>query len=185
MRRISVGDIMTREVVSASPSSTLHECAKKMSKENVNSLPIVSESRLVGILTSGDILRVLTKNPSTDLRKIKAIKIATKKLAVISPAADISQAIQKMRSLNYRRLPVMSQGELLGVVTLKDILSVEPNLYSETNHLIDEIKEFDRKTKETNSDWNLQGLCDNCGAFSDLLKVEDQLLCQDCREELN
>lgn len=185
MRRISVGDVMTRNVVTAKQESSLHECAKIMAKERVNSLLIMKEDKLIGILTARDILWALTKNPNLKLKKFKGINIASKKIAVIKPSADISEALQKMRSLNFRRLPVLSKGNLIGVVTLKDILSVEPSLYSEMKSLMDEIKEIERKEEQTSSSWPLEGLCDNCGAFSDLLKVEGQLLCHDCRDELH
>ncbi len=182
MRKISVGDVMTRNVVTASPEDSLHECVKIMVKRDVNSLLITNGQKLVGILTSGDILRTLTKK--ANLKEIKCLDAASRKIAVLKPSDDISQAIEKMKSLNFRRLPVISEDELLGVVTLKDILSVEPGLYAETNNLIDEIKELDAKRNRAGKEWPLEGLCDNCGAFSDLLKVEEKLLCRDCREEL-
>ena|SRR3989344_2222683 len=185
MRRIAVGDVMTQNVVTASPDSSLRECAKVMAKERVNSLLITNGKKLVGILTARDILWALTKNPKLDLKKFKGINIANKKIAVIKPSADISEALNKMRSLNYRRLPVLSKGKLIGVVTLKDILSVEPSLYSETKFLMDEIREAERKEKQTSSNWSSEGLCDNCGAFSDLLRIEGQSLCTDCRDELH
>lgn len=184
MRKISVGDVMTRNVVTALPDASLHDCAKIMVKHDVNSLLIVSGKRLVGILTSGDILRAITKNPNIDLKKLKSYSFASKKIAVIKPSSDISQAVEKMKYLNFRRLPVISNGELLGVVTLKDILSVEPGLYAETNHLMDAIREFDVKLRQTEKQWPLEGLCENCGAFSELLRVQGQLLCADCRDEL-
>jgi len=55
---------------------------------------------------------------------------------------------------------------------LKDILSVEPELYSEMHNLLDNIREEGRKQEEVRSEWPLEGLCDHCGAFADLLKVE-------------
>lgn len=184
MRRISVGDVMTRKVITANPKSSLHDCSKIMAKQRVNSVLITKDKKLLGILTARDILWAITKKSGLNLKKIKGIHIASKKLAVTKPSADISQALNKMRSLNYRRLPVLSKGELIGVVTIKDILMVEPQLYDEMKYLMDDIKESGRKEQQSNMAWPLEGLCDNCGAFSDLLKVYDQVLCADCREEM-
>jgi len=184
MRRISVGDIMTRNVITANPQSSLHECSRIMAKDRVNSLLITKNKKLLGILTARDILWAITKKPRLNLKKVKGIAIASKKLAVTKPSADISQALNKMRSSNYRRLPVLSKGELIGVVTIKDILMVEPQLYDEMRNLMDNIKESGRKEQQASVEWPLEGICDNCGAFSDLLKVYDQLLCADCREEM-
>ena len=174
---------MTRSVISASPNSSIHECAKKMAKERLDSLPILKDKKLIGLISARDILWAITKKPSQDLKKLKAIKIATKKVAVIKPSADITLALKKMQGLNFKRLPVLSRGETIGVVTLKDILRIEPTLYSEINSLTD-IREENRKLQETEKEWPQEGLCDNCGAFSELLKIYDKILCPDCREEL-
>jgi len=184
MRRISVGDIMTRNFVSARPEASLHECSRIMAKERVDSLLITEKKHLIGILTARDILWAITKKSGLDLKKIRGMDIATKKLAVIKPSADMSQAIKKMRLLNFRRLPVLSNSEVIGVVTLKDILAIEPSLYAEMHSLMDEIREEERKVERAGAPWPLEGLCDNCGALSDLLKVNEILLCQDCREEM-
>lgn len=184
MRRISVGDVMTQRLVTCSPDHSIFDCAKKMNKEKLNSILITDSNRLIGILTSRDILRTLTKNTNQNMKTIKAIEIATKKLAVIKPSADIAQALEKMRASNFRRLPVISNGELIGVITLKDILAIEPQLYHETRTLMDDIKEESKKFEQSGIAYPLEGLCENCGAFSDLLKVQGSLLCHDCREEL-
>ena len=90
MRKISVGDVMTRNFVSAKPDSSLYECAKLMAKERVNSLVITEGRRLIGIITARDILWVLTKKQNVDLSKIRSIDVAARKLAVIKPSADIN-----------------------------------------------------------------------------------------------
>ena len=174
---------MTKNYVSIGFEANLLDCAKQMVKKRVNSLLLTDNNTLKGILTSKDILWAITKKPGLDLREISAIDIATRKVAVIKPSADISQAFRKMKSLNFRRLPVLTKGQLIGVITLKDILKVEPSLYSEGGELV-KIREEERKLRESNSEWPLEGFCDNCGTFSSLLKVYDQLLCPDCRDDL-
>lgn len=183
MRRIAVGDIMTRNIISMKHTASLYECAKKIIRNKLNTLPITNGKKLVGILNARDILWAITKKSDINLKKVSVIDIATRKVAVIKPSADISQALEKMRTYNFRTLPVISKGQLIGVVTLRDILRIEPELYHKTGELI-QIKEEERKLKDTKSNWPLEGLCDNCGVFSELLKVYDDLLCQECREEL-
>jgi len=157
-----------------------------MTRERVDSLLITENTekkRLVGILTSRDILWAITKKPGLDTKKIKGIEIASRKLAVIKPSADLGQAISKMRASNFKRLPVLTNGDLIGVVTLNDIMAFEPELYAEMRSLID-VREEDQKKEQTGGSWPLEGICENCGALSDLLKVEGNLLCPDCRDEL-
>ena len=183
MRRIAVGEIMTRNFVSVNPQTNLLKCSKEMVKNRVTSLIIKENMRLKGILTSTDILWAITKKPGLNLKEVNAIDVATRKVAVIKPSSDIGQALRKMKVYNFRRLPVLSKGEIIGVITLKDILRISPDLYSELGEL-GEIREESRKLKQTEAKWPSEGLCENCGAFSELLKVYDQLLCPDCREEL-
>jgi len=183
MKRIAVCDIMTRHFVSVSPLDSLYKCAKLIAKERVDSLILADKKKLVGILTSRDILWAIVKKPNLDLKNLKAIEIATRKVAVIKPSADISQALEKMKALNFKILPVLSKGSLTGVITLKDILAVEPELYSQIAELAD-VRERDRKIQGFEKDWPLEGFCENCNTFSELLEVENQLLCPDCRNEL-
>lgn len=175
---------MTRSYISAPPVASLHECAKLMAKHRVDSLLITTGERLIGILTARDILWAITKKPGLNLKQAKGLDIAKRKLAVIKPSADISQAIEKMKASNFRRLPVISNGKLIGVVTLKDILAIQPELYGELRTIMDDIREESTKQRSLENHYPTEGLCDNCGAFSDLLKVEGQLLCPDCRDEL-
>jgi len=183
MQRIAVGDVMTFNFVSISSDATLLDCARAMVKKDISSLLVVEQKKLLGILTSDDILWAITKKPNVNLNEVKAIDISTRKVAVIKPSADIRQAFEKMKALDFRRLPVLSKGEVIGVITLKDILRIDPSLYAESGELFN-LREEERKLKEAKKKWPLEGFCDNCGAFSNLLKVYDKLLCADCREEL-
>lgn len=183
MRRLAVGDVMTRNFIAVRPSTHLLDCAKEMVKKRVNSLLISENSKLVGILTQKDILWAITKKPNINLKSIKAIDIAARKVAVIKPSAELSEAFRKMKRFNFRRLPVISKGRLVGMLTLNDILKIEPTFYQDVGDLVD-IKEESKKLKQVDVEWPLEGLCEECGQFGDLLKVYDRLLCADCREEL-
>ena len=183
--RIAVGDVMTRNFASTRPATSLHTCAKLMVKKRINSLPLTEGKKLVGFLTARNILWTLTKKPKIDLGKVKAIDIAVRKVAVIKPSADIGQALHKMKKYGFRRLPVLSRGELVGIITLKDILRMDPNLYPEIGDL-NNVKEEARKLGKLSvpEEWDAEGLCDECDSFAPLLKMEGRLLCPDCRDEL-
>lgn len=183
MRKIAVGDVMTHNFIAVDPETNLLRCAKDMVRNNINSLIIIERRVLKGIITSKDIMWAITKKPGLDLRKINAMDVATKKVAVIKPSADIGQAFEKMRKLGFRRLPVLSRGEVIGVITFHDILRIEPSLYREIGELVN-LREEERKIRETETNWPTEGTCENCGEFKELLKVHDRLLCPDCREEL-
>ena len=185
VRKIAVGDVMTRNFSSVRPDRNLLECAKQMVKESVGCLLVTENKMLKGLLTQKDILWAITKKPGLDLRSVRAIDIAQKKVAVIKPSADINEAFYKMKRYGFRRLPVLSNGEAVGLLTVKDILSVEPSFYSKTSDLF-EIREMSEKMHRIGERANdeSEGFCDNCGAFSDLLNVDSKALCKDCRDEL-
>ena len=183
--RIAVGDIMTRNFAAIKPSDTLLKASKEMINKKVNSLLITNGKKLLGIITARDILWAITKKQKLNLNGINVMLIATKKMAVIKPSADISEAIYKMKQCSFRRLPVLSKGNLVGMITLKDILRIDPSLYSQLGELA-AIKEEAAKLKkiESSGDYETEGLCDECDTFSILLKVDGRNLCIDCREEL-
>jgi len=89
-----------------------------------------------------------------------------------------------MSNMNIRRLGVLYKGNLVGLVSSKDILSVMPELIEiiqERNRI-----EFADESEEIEvEEAPLSGYCDRCGVYSDDLKdVDGQNLCEDCRIEL-
>ncbi len=184
LRKVAVGDVMTRNFSAISPQANLLECAKKMVKQRVGCLLLVEKKKLVGLLTQKDILWAITKKPQGDLRTVRAIDVATRKVAVIKPSADIAQAFQKMKRFSFRRLPVLSRGEVVGLLTIKDILRIEPAFYTKAQTLLD-VREEEEKIRRVSQTEELEseGLCEECGQLSDLLNVDSRMLCPNCRDE--
>lgn len=179
---VKVGDIMTRNFISVSPETSLLDCAKKMVKKRVGSLILKQDSRLKGIITEGDIIWALTKKSKEELGKIKAEEIAPKKLVTIKPNADLYDALQKMKRTKYRWLPVTVNGDILGFLTLKDILRIEPSLF-ETASEIMQIKEEGEKLKRRKAGEKFkEGMCEECGSFGMLYKTDNMMLCENCRD---
>lgn len=178
---VAVGDIMTRAIVSVSPDTKLSLCAKKLVSNGINTLLVAENHRLLGIITSTDILNRVTKHEN--LSHLYAKDIATKRVAVIHPGATIHEALMKMREFNFRRLPVIADGLLVGVITLKDILRVDPSLYADLGELAS-IREEEKKLTKAQHSFSLEGFCENCGAFAELANVNGLALCSDCRAEI-
>lgn len=182
MKNILVSDVMTREPVTVFQDSNLLECAKKMVKRNVSSVIITDKKRLKGFISQRDILWAITKKANIDLTKIKAIDISPKKIAVISPNCTIREAIDKMNKLKFERLPVIFENELVGVVTVKDILNVNPEIYPELEEFT-KIKEESEKLKRIKeAERRRQGVCEECGREGILFKVNGALVCESCRD---
>ncbi|MFH1307569.1 MAG: CBS domain-containing protein [archaeon] len=184
--RIKVGDVMTRNFVSVAPDVNLTDCAKIMIKKRVGSLIIKDKQKLLGIITEKDIIWALTKKSESDLRKIKVKEIAARKVATIKPSADISQAINRMKKLKFRRLPVVVNGNVIGMLTLKDVLRIEPSLFdiaSYNNDIKEEGEKLRRKAQDGGR-WINEGMCEECGNYNLLYKVDGRVICPVCKDSM-
>jgi CBS domain-containing protein len=116
----SVKDAMTSEVTTAAPSLSLTEAAMLMKQEDVGSVPIVDGERLVGMLTDRDIV-VRGIADGSDPHAIKAGDIASRDVVSVRPDDDLDEALRLMAQHQVRRLPVVDDGHLVGVVAQADV----------------------------------------------------------------
>jgi CBS domain-containing protein len=179
-----VKDVMSSPVVTVNEDATSNKVASLMEENELGCVIITNkEGKPVGIITERDlVIRVLSKNLKPDA--VKAKEIMTSPLVTIEPDVTINEAAKKMNKLNIRRLGVIYKGNLVGVVSSKDILGVMPEL-------IEIIQEKTRIEDASGSEESvieeapLSGYCDRCGVFSENLKnVDGHNLCEDCRIEL-
>jgi len=185
MNNIFVSDIMTREPITISPDANLLECAKRMVQKKTGSLLLVEKKKLVGIISRQDILWALVKQSKDELSKIKAKDISPKKIAVIKPSATMDEALKKMKDSKFERLPVIDNNELVGIITIKDILSFHPEVYPEIEELAGIREEsrklkFIRKAKEM-GETSHEGVCEECGNHDILYRVNGALICESCK----
>jgi CBS domain-containing protein len=123
-----VADAMTSKPITVTPESTIEECAAVMLKSHVGSLVIKEGERLKGIITEQDVVRKVVakkKDPS----KTKVINAMVTNLITIEPGRDIYDALVVMRDNNIRHLPVVHNKNLVGYLTIKDILKIQPQLF--------------------------------------------------------
>jgi signal-transduction protein with cAMP-binding, CBS, and nucleotidyltransferase domain len=141
---IKVMDAMTKSPVIVKPEEKLIDCAKKMIEADVGSLIIEDSGKLVGILTEKDfVTKVVAKN--IDVVKTPVKEVMSTKLIQIPPELDLYDAILFMSREDVRRLPVTKNGKLLGLLTYKDILKIQPDLY---DIFIENFKIREEETKQ-------------------------------------
>ena len=122
-----VGDIMTTEIHSVEKNSSIVECAKKMAENKVGSLIVKSEGEIIGIITEQDVSRkVLAED--LDPKETAVSQIMSSVLHKVEPDTDIHKAMELMGEKEIKHLPVLSGGEIRGIVTFKDIIKIEPTL---------------------------------------------------------
>jgi len=181
---LKVGEIMTRDFVYVLPDTNLFDCAKVMIKKRVGSLVLKQDNRLGGILTERDILWALTKKSKKGLKNIKAKDIATRKVVTIKPEADISEALDKMNKKKKRWLPVIANKKLIGLVTIKDILKFRPSWLESAGEIMRIREESEKLKRRENPRTGVEGMCEECGNYDLLSKVDGRLLCESCVDSM-
>lgn len=109
---------MTKDVESCSLLDNVYEVAVKMKELNVGAIPIVDQDRLVGMITDRDIVIrcIAEKHPASS----KVQDIMSDQLITVSPDTTTREAAKLMAEHQIRRLPVVENGKLVGIVSLGD-----------------------------------------------------------------
>jgi CBS domain-containing protein len=116
----NVRDVMTPTIQTVSPSQSLAEAAEVMKGEDVGSVPVVEEGRLAGILTDRDIvMRAVAER--RDPQAVKVDEVASRELVTVEPEQDLDEALALMARHQVRRLPVVEQGRLVGMLAQADV----------------------------------------------------------------
>jgi CBS domain-containing protein len=114
----TVKDLMTKNVVTIEAGKTVIEAAALMSENDIGDLVIMDNNVPVGIVTERDLVRrVLAEGKSTDT---KLSEVMTAPLKVIDPEAPIKEAARRMVNRRIRRLPVIKDNKLVGIITAAD-----------------------------------------------------------------
>jgi CBS domain-containing protein len=179
---IPLRDVMVQEVVRGEGDLTVLEAAKLMRKQKVDSIIVLDHSEPVGIVTEGDIIRsVVSKDLKPSTMKLK--DIMTSPLVTASPNDRVSAIARKMAKERIRKIPVIEDGKLVGIVADVDILSVSFEMNSIQAELLE--MSMERESLELEDESFGQGLCEKCGCFSHYLVMKSGLMvCETCKEEL-
>jgi CBS domain-containing protein len=117
---VPIADVMNLRVVSVAPSDTVQEAIARMLAANVGAVAVCNGTRLVGIFTERDVLRLVGAESS--LRDTPIEDVMTKAPLTVSGDADILDAARLMGERQIRHLPVVEGENLLGVVGIRDVL---------------------------------------------------------------
>jgi len=124
---LKVEDAMVDEVISIDADATVKQAVDLMNKHEIGCLIVVRDGKAVGIVTERDMLnRVLAR--SRDPEKTKVSEIMTSPLIVTEPDTDLEEAARLMFKMKVKKLPVVSKGDLVGLITLTDIARFQPQI---------------------------------------------------------
>jgi CBS domain-containing protein len=120
MQSTTVRDSMTEKPTTITGSAPVSEAAKLMASENVGSLPVVEGDELVGIVTDRDlVVQVVARGQ--DPNSVRVSDIYSEKPVVASPDEPLDEALRRMATEQVRRLPVVSEGRLVGILAQADV----------------------------------------------------------------
>jgi CBS domain-containing protein len=174
---IKAKDAMVANVITAISSQTVLEASKIMKKEDVGSVIIIENRMPVGIVTREDIVNKVTAEDKA-ASKVTLKEIMNSNLVTCTPETDISEVARLMSLHGYERIPIVSMGSLVGIISAREIAKVAPAVIEIlTEHI--GIEEPGSSLEEEN-----EGECELCSNFTDNLhKVNDKWVCDACKEE--
>lgn len=177
--KVIVKEAMKMEPVTVSPDETVQFAAQLMKEHKIGNCIVVLE-KPIGMITESDIVRKVVSE-GKDPKKTKIRQIMNSPLLVIDPYIGIEDAAKTMARCNIRRLPVIENDVLVGIITAKDITRLSPILH--------EIKEewYNVSTRDEihYKQQIFSGKCEDCNTLSSRLRLIDgRLLCEDCIDAL-
>jgi signal-transduction protein with cAMP-binding, CBS, and nucleotidyltransferase domain len=169
---------MTEQPIFLRANDDLRYCAEIMEQNHVGTIIVKEDSSIVGLLTEQDIIRKLVAKGIDPLTK-KIKDVMETELTTINPEKDIFDALIMMRDLNIRHLPVVHKGRCIGLLTLKDILKIEPQLFELMVERF-ELREEDRKPVHVKPNADV---CQTCGKLTDkLFQSKNAMVCAECKK---
>ncbi len=136
---MKVKDIMSKDVASLNSDDSIEKAAQLMKQYDVGSIPVCNQQKIVGMVTDRDItLRSTAQGKNTKQQKVSDIMSSNPIIG--TPEMDIHEAAKIMSKEQIRRLPIVDNNNLVGIVALGDI-SVEPNLQDNAEKALNNISQ--------------------------------------------
>jgi len=175
-----VRDIMSVNVVTMSPDATIFDVANLMAKMDIGSVLITDKDRPIGIITESDIVRrVITAEK--DPKSTAARDIMSSPIIHVEPGTALTEAMRVMARSNIRRVAVLKNGSLAGIITSRDLLRWSPELI---DILVESLRLRSEGAKQEDDDEDIAygGECDSCGEYStELIEEDGEYLCVNCQ----
>ena len=184
-REVSVAEVMNKAVIIMDINSDIPAIAREMVSRDAGSVIITENGKAMGIITERDFVKGIV----TEDRKpgeVKASEILSTPLITVKPETSVIKTSEIMLKANIKRLPVLENGTIIGVVSNTYILMVTPGLSTILKDLIDMNREALLSTpsiEDIEEDFSA-GICESCSYHSvDLKLVDGRYLCENCRQE--
>ena len=115
-----VRDIMQKNVITIEHDKSARDAAQLISEKDISFLVVIKDSKPIGVVTEKDFVRKIASNDK-QASKIPLAEIMSYKFRWVEPSTEIEDAVQKMLNNNIRRLIVLENEKLVGVITQTDL----------------------------------------------------------------
>jgi CBS domain-containing protein len=178
---VKVKEIMKRDVKRITPNETIADAAKIMTSNRVGSLVVVeSGDNPKDMVTESDVTTVVAMG--LDPKKVKISDLRKKRikkrsgLITVKPDDNVLDVAKLMVKNGVKRVPVVENGKLKGIVADKEILLISPELIEIMSEKLKERIAMGPSSTET-----ISGLCEDCGGYSDsLTQSGNNWVCPEC-----
>lgn len=137
---MNVGRMMSGAVVTASPTASVRTVAKMMDERRVGSVVVTEGDRIVGIVTDRDILRTVANDAKFDMDRNPIEGIMTRKVHYIGYEAEVDKAVDVMLKYRIKKLPVVRDGKVVGIITSSDVASSQSDIVNKFRKFLFEVQ---------------------------------------------
>jgi len=173
--KVYIKDVMVKDVKTVSIDDPIQKAAQLMKKNRIGSVVVMGEKNVKGILTAEDIVyKYVASNEGSNVSDIM-----TRDAVTISPEMTLEDASRIMIEKHVKKLPVMQQGNLIGIITATDIMRIEPALYE---NLLEEMK-ISRPEYSNDPKGSQLEQCEMCDNYADdVEEIDGVWVCSECSE---
>jgi CBS domain-containing protein len=126
------------EVVTVNPGTTMIEALQIMAEKNIGAMIVLDQGKPVGIFSERDFVREIARENCVML-KLPVESCMTKELYCVNPTSTIDECMALMTNKHIRHLPVMEANELVGIISIGDIVK---NMIEDKDLLIDNLQNY-------------------------------------------
>jgi CBS domain-containing protein len=155
--KIPISEIMTKRPVTVKSGQSVNYAAKLMKKYKISSVLVMNKKELLGLITCDDIVYKLLAE-KRDPQDVTVNDIMSTNIETITPTTSLQLAMKLLSEADIRQLPIVNNGALQGLVTLKDIIRYEPTL---VDMMVENIRFEEQQRQETIRKYSLNDIDDS------------------------
>jgi len=177
---VLVKEVMKTNLVIVQPFTTVLEAARIMKANKIGNVIIAEINHPIGILTESDIIKKVICE-GKNAKEVLVEEVMSSPIVVTEPYISLQDALKIMGKCNIRRLLVIENNNLVGIITQRDISRLSPALLE----IAHEWSGIGTRDEEYLQSQTFSGKCEDCNTLSTSLKsVDGRLLCDDCIDGL-